>query len=142
MPDEVTLTERLSALRTWGDNLPRSVLEPLIGYEPKMAFAERHGTWTLQVKWVDSGISKAAELGFTNAQSVPDTEAKSAVVSVRSSASSRQQFIVETLFERRRTMSRMKDDELEELLKAAVQRAKEYNELSLRHTYLFGGNAE
>ena len=84
------------------------------------------------------GLARSAELAFTNPEAMPDEVATRAVVSVRASASTEERFVAEILYQRSRASSRLSEDELLELLAAAVDRAAGYNGASLTEAYVTG----
>lgn len=136
-----TFTEQRLAIASWSERLPSPVVEALPDASSVVTFGDRHGSWLLRISWVQAELLRMADLAITNAEATPDELTGSAVVTIRSSASTEERFVVETLFERRRTISRLPEDLLVDQLAAAVRRAGSFTSVNLTATYLAGGGS-
>jgi hypothetical protein len=135
MPDSDALVGQLELIKSWKQGLPPRAAELVAGIDARIDFGERHGSWFLRLIWEEGDLSKSAELALTNAEPTSDDVSESAVVSVRSSASSQSRFVAETVYENRRSMRRLSTDLLEDWLISAVERAAGYNDSSLLFAY-------
>lgn len=132
------LLEQHALLQAWSERLPVTVAALLDGRDVRSTAGERHGTWMLRVEWRDDPLVRQAELGLTNPEATPDETTDSAVVSTRASATTDARFVAEVLYERRRSLSRIPNEFLEQQLAAAVQRAASYTPQSLIAVYELG----
>lgn len=123
-------------LAMWKERAPEQVDALLrdTGYE--VSSGERHGTHFVTFEW-DDGITRMASLGITNTAATPDVSTETAIVTVRAAATTRARFIVEDLYDRRRSLKRA-GEFLEQQIVAATRRAASYTEQSLTETYLLG----
>jgi hypothetical protein len=134
-----TFKEQRQALAGWPERLPSPVVEALPDVDPFVTFGDRHGSWVLRIAWVQAELIRIAGLAITNSEATPDELTNNAVVTIRSSASTEERYVVETLFERRRAISRLPAGFLVDQLATAVRRAGSFTSVNLTASYLTGG---
>jgi hypothetical protein len=134
---DVRITELRSTLAGWKEQRPAVLAQ--LDEEIAVSFGERHGSWFTQFAWTASGLHRAAELAITNATSLDDSQADVAHISVRASASSDTHWIATSIYDRRRTLSRVGPDDLTRWLAAAVQVASSFTSGALTDTYALPG---
>lgn len=138
MPEFSALSQQVEFLKVYGSDLASRVRELVAVENVQMLSGERHGSWFLRARWQEGPLVKAAEIALTSASALPDDLASTAVVSVRASATSESRYVVETLYERRRGVSRVSSADLTDWLMSAAQRAADYTSASLVSTYSTG----
>lgn len=142
MPDFESVAASVAELKRWSTELPESAQVPLRGLTSRSRFGERHGSWFLVARWSSDGLSRAAELAFTNGAAIPDEVATQAIVTVRASASSEEAFVAELLYNRWRSVQRFSRETMVEFFLAAIQRAAAYSSFSLVRAYQTGSTGE
>lgn len=138
MAEEQTVVSFFAEMKdAWGqeDGLRAVVPQELLNQEPAVFAGERHGSWFLEVRWTAGELSRSAAVALSPPGAVPEGDATSAVLTVRSAASSDQRFVVETMYERNRALSRITLGDVETLFVAALTRAAEYSDRSLTMSY-------
>lgn len=133
-----TLKEQQQVLAGWSQRLPAQALQSLEDRNATASFGERHGSWVLRVFWVEGDIFRFADLALTNSEATPDDVTIYGVITVRSAASKADRYIVETLYERRRAVSRLPDGYLADQLVVALRRALAYTSVNLTERYRTG----
>lgn len=126
-------------LEGWSERLPPQVLQSLADRNATVSFGERHGSWILRLSWVEGEIIRFADLALTNSEATPDDATNYGVITIRSAASTEDRYVVETLYERRRAVSRLPEDFLVDQLDVALRRATSYTTVNLTERYRTGG---
>lgn len=137
MPQFESVSESVTVLKRWSAEPPGRLDANELG-GLVLRFGERHESWFLRLTWEEQGLSRLAEIALTNAEAVPDDQATAAVLSVRAGASDESRYVLEPLYERRRSVNRLDSDEVEELLASAINRATAYVASSLANAYATG----
>ena len=85
--------------------------------------------------WASGGLQRAAELAVTNATALEDSVAVVAIISVRASASSDTHWTATSIYDQRRSLSRVTLDNLDDWIAAAVRVASSYTVGALTDAY-------
>ncbi|HEY8112890.1 MAG TPA: hypothetical protein VII16_08480 [Actinomycetes bacterium] len=133
-----SLKEQQQLIAGWESDLPAQVRSRLGNLTPTVRTGERHGSWFFRLEWVDAGVLRLAELALTNPESTSDDVTTAAVVSVRAGATTNERYVAETLYERRRGLSRLQEGFLADQLAAAVQRSTSYTNANTASEYQTG----
>lgn len=133
------ITEFRSNFDAWKERRPSSVAQ--LDADVAVSVGDRHGTWFVEFAWNAGGLHRAAELGVTNATALDDSVATDAVISVRASASSETHWTSTSIYERRRSLSRVSPDNLDEWVSAAVRVASSFTTAALTDAYALPAQA-
>jgi|GEM_PF-4949496 len=137
MPEYNTISEQVEYLKAWSSQHAGQVA----AFElPELTIdnGERHGSWFLRLLWRDQGLSRSAELALTNSDITPDESTEYALITVRSTASNDERFVIENLYDKRRSLRRISSEQLDDWLMSALERARAYTQASLSHAYPTG----
>lgn len=130
-PVESTLGTTIEILRYLQQQPPMTVST----LNARVTRGERHGSWFIEFLWESNELYRSAEIALTNPSELPDSRAKSVVVTVRAFATSTSQWVGETIYEQQRAVSRLRLDDFEDWLELAVLRAANFTLSSLANAY-------
>ena len=136
-----TLKEQQQALSGWLERLPEQVVESLGDRPWGATVGERHGSWLLRLTWAEDEVIRFADLALTNSEAIPDELSTFAVLTVSAAATTSDRYIVEIVYERRRSIARIPEDFIVDQLAVAVRRAIAFTPVNLTSRYLTGGEA-
>lgn len=137
MPEE-TFDDLLGLLGHWVDETPETFRRELGDRLFKAEGGERHGSWFFRLTWTEDGLAKIAEIFLTNPGPNPDSNANSVILSARSAASTQNRYVLEALTDEKRSIKRIRIEDLVSLLNATINRAIGYTETSLSQAYVTG----
>lgn len=129
---ERTVKDLAGLLLGWAEESP-SLVE--VARQANGSAGERHGTWFFRLSWNDEQLSRAVEVGISNATALPDSLSTEAFVSVRASASTDSAWVATTIYDRRRSLSRVSDEDLLAWMATAASVAVSYTRSSLSVPY-------
>lgn len=127
------ISELQAILSGWKARPPSAVSQ--VDDAPAVTLGERHGSWFVRFTWVGAGLQRAAELAITNPTALEDSVATQAVISVRASATSETHWTATSIYDQRRSLSRVSQDDLDDWIAAAVRVASSYTAGSLTDVY-------
>lgn len=138
MPEFEVVADPVARLKAWSSELLESLRADASLPEQRVRFGERHGSWFLSLQWSEGSLDRGAAIALTNAEALGDAVAESVFISVQSSASSDERFVVESIYDRRRSVRRLEPSQLEGWLFAAIARSRQYTPTSLTSSYETG----
>jgi hypothetical protein len=138
MPEFETFSEEVEYLKTLSGHLPVDIRNLGERLGARVDVGERHGSWLLRMMWQRDGLIRTAEVALTNPEPTPDNTTTASYITVRSSASNDQRYVAEDIYNRRRSVRGLHQEQLEDWLFAALQRADGYSESSLIEGYETG----
>lgn len=130
---ERPISEFRSTLESWKERRPPAIAQ--LDADVAINLGERHGSWFVEFAWTAAELHRSAELAVTNATGLDDSVATEAYISVRASASSETHWTATSIYERRRSLSRVSPDNLEGWILAAVRVASSYTPGALTDSY-------
>ena len=140
MPEFETFGQEVEYLKSLSGQLPGRIRDLGERLGARVVFGERHGSWLLRMMWQRDGLTRTAELALTNPEPTPDSTTDASYVTVRSSASNDLRYVVEDIYNKRRSVRRLPPEQLDDWLFAALERADGYTDASLIEGYATGIN--
>jgi hypothetical protein len=128
-----TVSDVAAQLRAWSEQPPDAVAEA--AREVRALAGERHGSWFVRLSWESGGLARAVEVAISNATALPDVIATEAFVSVRASASNETAWVAEIIYESRRSLARVSEQDLLDWMNTGASVAVSYTPGALTHTY-------